>query len=276
MGVIRSPFVSGTVLNNPLAIGGTSLSATGLGGLAAVASPDIAKIILDPSGQYGNPECVYVTAHTAAATTATISRAAEGTTARAHVVGTPWIVGPTSLDFGWTNTPATPTAYNPLNEYITTQPWPGIETLSDFQIGAANRAVLMPTQPIASDCTISGILMSIGVQSGNVDVGVYMYDGTTFTRIVSLGSTACPAVSTPNFTTVFDITDTILYKGTRYFFALAADNNTATFRRGSTPFTNGPGWLKAASFPLPATITGASASTYAPIMVGSVTGGSTL
>ena len=97
---IRTPFVSGTIDDNPLTDAATTLTATELADLDVVASPDIAVIILDPVGIGGDPEVVYVTAHTAAATTATITRAAENSTARQHANGITWVHGPTDIDFG--------------------------------------------------------------------------------------------------------------------------------------------------------------------------------
>lgn len=99
MARIRTAFVSGTTLNNPLAIGDVTLSSAALSSLAAVTSPDTAMIVLDPAGVNGTPEVVTVTAHTAAATTATITRASETSTARAHPVGTTWVHGATTYDF---------------------------------------------------------------------------------------------------------------------------------------------------------------------------------
>src|SRR5260221_9873288 len=96
---VKTPFISGTLLNNPLAIGETNMSSAALAGLATIASPDYAAIILDPAGSAGTPEVVWVTAHTAAATTATIARAMEGSTARQHLLAVPWSHGPTIMDF---------------------------------------------------------------------------------------------------------------------------------------------------------------------------------
>ncbi len=96
---IRSNFVSGVIDNNPLAIGGLTLNATELADLAVVASPDIAAIILDPTGGAGDPEIVHVTAHSGSATTATIVRAREGTVAREHLLSVSWVHGPTQKDF---------------------------------------------------------------------------------------------------------------------------------------------------------------------------------
>ena len=82
--------VAGTTTNNPLTNVGTTLNSAGLANLPAVAS-NHAVIILDPGRAAGAPEIVIVTAHTAAATSATITRGAYGTTARQHASGTTWV-----------------------------------------------------------------------------------------------------------------------------------------------------------------------------------------
>lgn len=96
---VRTNFVGGLIEDNPLASGATTLTSAGLASLPAVTSTSHMAIILDPDGRAGNPEIAYVTAHTALATTATITRAQEGTTGRAHDRDTPWIHGPTVADF---------------------------------------------------------------------------------------------------------------------------------------------------------------------------------
>lgn len=95
----RSPFQSGTITNNPLTSGGTTLNSAALANLPAVAAPDIMAIVLDPTGVGGNPEIVWVTAHTASATSATITRGQEGTTARQHALAIAWAHIPTILDY---------------------------------------------------------------------------------------------------------------------------------------------------------------------------------
>jgi hypothetical protein len=98
----RTAFLSGTITDNPLAVGGTTLNSAGLASLPAIASPDIAVLVLDPTGSAGAPEVIYVTAHTGAATSATISRGKEGSSAREHASGISWVHGPTLYDFkGW-------------------------------------------------------------------------------------------------------------------------------------------------------------------------------
>lgn len=97
---VRSDFEAGTVTNNPLLIGGTSLTSAELASLPAIGAAEHLAISLDPGGIAGAPEIVYVTAHTASSTTATIVRAQEGTTARQHALNTRWAHSTTALD--WT------------------------------------------------------------------------------------------------------------------------------------------------------------------------------
>lgn len=94
---IRTDSVFGTVTDNPLTAGAVTLNSAGLVNLAAVAS-DHAIVILDPLRTAGAPEIVIVTAHTAAASSATITRGAYGTTARSHAAGVLWIHAPTIED----------------------------------------------------------------------------------------------------------------------------------------------------------------------------------
>jgi len=98
----RTAFLSGTITDNPLTNVATTLNSAALASLPAIASPDIAVLVLDPTGSAGAPEVVYVTAHTGSATSATISRAKEGSAARQHASGIAWVHGPTLYDFkGW-------------------------------------------------------------------------------------------------------------------------------------------------------------------------------
>jgi len=94
---IRTDNVSGTVTDNPLTIAATTLNSAGLANLAAVSSAH-AVIVLDPLRTAGAPEIVIVTAHTGAATSATITRGAYGTAARQHAQGTLWVHAPTIED----------------------------------------------------------------------------------------------------------------------------------------------------------------------------------
>ena len=98
----RTAFLSGTITDNPLSAAATTINSAALANLPAIASPDIAVLVLDPAGSAGAPEVVYVTAHTGSATSATISRAQEGSSAREHASTIPWVHGPTTYDLkGW-------------------------------------------------------------------------------------------------------------------------------------------------------------------------------
>lgn len=74
----------------------TTMSSPELADMVAVAGADRARIVLNPTFEGGlDPEIVEVTAHTASATTATITRAFEDGTrfpAQEYPVGTKWIL----------------------------------------------------------------------------------------------------------------------------------------------------------------------------------------
>lgn len=118
MARLRQNFQGGTISDNPLLIGATSANSASFTSLPVVASPDIIVLVLDPNGIFGAPEITYVTAHTASATTVTITRGQEGSAARQHTVNEPWIWADTALDFaglaltgeikmgGWASSPA--------------------------------------------------------------------------------------------------------------------------------------------------------------------------
>lgn len=95
---VRGNNAQGITTDNPLAIGATTINSAGLANLPTVTAGNHAVLVLDPLRAAGAPEIVIVTAHTAAATSATITRGAYGTTARAHNSGTLWIHGATIDD----------------------------------------------------------------------------------------------------------------------------------------------------------------------------------
>jgi hypothetical protein len=98
MAQIYRNFLSGVTTDNPLLIGATSFNSTALAALPVIAAPDVMYVTLDPEGVDGAPEIVTITAHSSSATSATITRAAQSTTARQHLVGTAWSVAPTQAD----------------------------------------------------------------------------------------------------------------------------------------------------------------------------------
>lgn len=82
-------FLRGTLTADPGA-GGATLTSAELASMATFGTPDFMWVTLDPAGVNGAPEIVKITTHTAAATTAAMTRGQQGTTARAHPVGTAW------------------------------------------------------------------------------------------------------------------------------------------------------------------------------------------
>jgi hypothetical protein len=95
---IRTRFnlIEGT-LSAQLTAGATSMSSAGLASLGVIDTTNFCAITIEN-------EIVWVTAHTAAATTATIVRAREGTSDVTHASGAGWVHAPTALDFdGQTN-----------------------------------------------------------------------------------------------------------------------------------------------------------------------------
>lgn len=99
----RYNFQSG-VLTSDIASGDLSFSSTTLAALPAVTGSDYCVVVIDPDSADPNhagqaPELVYITAHTASATSATITRAQESTAAHAHSAGVKWELVATVLDF---------------------------------------------------------------------------------------------------------------------------------------------------------------------------------
>jgi hypothetical protein len=105
-------------------------------------------------------------------------------------------------------------------------PLRGIGASSTGTWPVANRAIYAAVH-IRSTVTVYKMGLIVGVQSGNLDVGIYSETGT---RLVSSGSTAVAAAGLQ----VVDIADTTLTPGL-YYLALCIDNTTASvFRNAQT------------------------------------------
>ncbi len=103
----RADFITGTIDNNPLTNSGTTLTSDELIALPAVDSSEHMVIILDPTGLGNGPEVVWVTAHTAGTSTATIVRGREGSSGVQHTSVRIWAHAPTLNDFPLDVTAAT-------------------------------------------------------------------------------------------------------------------------------------------------------------------------
>ena len=98
MASIFSNFNSGTITDNPLLIGATSMNSAALASLPEVVAPNTMWLVLDPTASAGAPEVVQVTAHASAATVATIARGQQSSAARQHALGITWIHAVTKSD----------------------------------------------------------------------------------------------------------------------------------------------------------------------------------
>lgn len=96
---VRALAIGGKVEDNPLAAAAVAFNSAGLAALPAIGATEHAAVIFDPDGIFGAPEVAWITAHTAAATSATIVRAREGSTGRQHDRDVDWIHGATPWDF---------------------------------------------------------------------------------------------------------------------------------------------------------------------------------
>jgi microcystin-dependent protein len=85
MARLRLNFASGRMASGGINVGDTVLSSPQFAMLPVVASPDILPFTIDPDAVAGTPEVVYITACAGAgATSVTVLRGQEGTTARSH------------------------------------------------------------------------------------------------------------------------------------------------------------------------------------------------
>lgn len=91
--------MAGTITDNPLSNVATTINSAGFVDLPTVDATNHLILILDPTEANGPAEIVRVTAHTAAASSVTVVRGAEGSAARAHILGTTWFFGPVTSDF---------------------------------------------------------------------------------------------------------------------------------------------------------------------------------
>ena len=122
--------------------------------------------------------------------------------------------------------------------------------------------------------TISDFIILIGsTSSGNIDAAIQTFDGTTYTRAWSKGSTACPPANT--WTSLGNPGITVT-RGQIIFPTLAFDNTTVIVARllslGSAGWHGITGmtypkfsWSKATSFPIPATTADSGVTTGAQV-----------
>jgi hypothetical protein len=121
--------------------------------------------------------------------------------------------------------------------------------------GTANRAIFIPfTLPYGD--TVKRLWVINGtVVSGNLDMGIYTYDGgTSATLLVAIGGAAQTGTSVCQY---FDVTDTWLPTG-KYYFAFVLDNTTGavmTSIPATVAFKTFGHAQMSTAYPLPSTAT---------------------
>lgn len=137
---IRSDYVFGTLsTGGGISAIATTFDAAELTRLPPVVAPDIAAITLHDSS-IGLYEIVHVTAHVAGATSATIVRGQEGSTARVWAAGAMWLHAPTVTDLRFVGAKMyRNAAYNLVAGAVTVMPWDAEEYDTDgFHDDAVN------------------------------------------------------------------------------------------------------------------------------------------
>lgn len=121
--------------------------------------------------------------------------------------------------------------------------FPWVETYlfasSDLVVGTvvANRAYVQRTR-VDNAIRVTKARWYVGVASGNVDVGIYSFDGTTATLLASTGATAAAGTSAyqeANLTAAFTFQPGVDY----WIFFMATDGATFTTQRVGGTVTEG-------------------------------------
>lgn len=125
----------------------------------------------------------------------------------------------------------------------------------------ANTAYLMPIGNVVATTPLTRLSWGLTtVVAGNYDVGIYSSDDeATFTLLASKGTTAQPAAG--NIITSIATATITPVAGRRWYYgiALSTASTVEAASRGVATASGIPGYTKAASFPLPASLTGMSA-----------------
>lgn len=163
MARLRADYVFGTT-TAALGTTDTTLSGAALARLPVVAGSDTAAVTLQ-NPTTGGYEIVWVTAHASAATTATIVRGQEGSTAAAWASGTTWTHGPTAKDV------TDPVRYAGAWATGTTYPQGSLVDRDGTMFLAKNTAATDPSQRVATTADLTAIQRSGAAQPWNAAGG---------------------------------------------------------------------------------------------------------
>lgn len=247
--------VFGTTTDNPLTNVSTTMNSAGLANLPAVSS-NHAVLVLDPLRVAGAPEIVVVTAHTGAATSATVTRGAYGTSARQHASGTAWIHGATIDDVIRILTSSTRPSDPYQGQFI-------YETDTDSYVGRGAGPVWQTVVPLGAWSTYTPTLTQSATVTKTVTYARWVRIGRTIHFAVKLTVTGSgtasnavrvglPAscVQTSDYTLgqgyIFDSSASLLYRGLVTPAAaaevfLSPTHVTTANVLGATAFTDGLG-----------------------------------
>lgn len=98
MGTVYSNFLAGTITDDPLTSGATTINSSAFANLPTITDPDSCWLVLDPDAVDGAPEIVKVTAHTSSSTSVTVTRGEQSTAVREHASLTEWREAVTKAD----------------------------------------------------------------------------------------------------------------------------------------------------------------------------------
>jgi len=146
-------------------------------------------------------------------------------------------------------------AINPFPDFFSCPP----ASVTAFSaLSGANRGIFVRLERAMAARTIAKLRLRFNTQSGNYDVGLFSSDGTTLTRVASMGSQAVPAAGVATNTLAASI---VQAAGGDYYATLTLDNAVATFLVGAGIRASDAGGIGGrvylsvpAVFPLPATV----------------------
>ena len=126
-----------------------------------------------------------------------------------------------------------------------------------FQTTVAGQALFYRLDTLVAARTVAKLFFRVAVSSGNYDMGVFSSDGTTLTRLGSMGSVVVPATGLATATPSAPITQAA---GVVHYVGFVCNNATASFLAhiagvGDLYAVGREGGSLAAAFPLPATVT---------------------
>jgi len=126
-----------------------------------------------------------------------------------------------------------------------------------FQTLVASQGLFYRLDTLVAARTVAKLFFRVSVSIGNYDMGLYSSDGTTLTRLGSMGSTVVLASGLVTATPAAAITQAA---GVVHYVGFVCDNATASFLAhiagvGDMYAVGREGGTLAASFPLPATVT---------------------